>query len=856
MSGPNDPFATIDPFGLGEEAQPEYEWPPSAWGGEIAAGSGDPGTQRFQEEPEWMQPSAEEQALAESSEGTENDLMPWQGDAGAAAEILDPWQEDAAAADAAAVPAPDPADEQWSDPAPWQGGVLPEEAPSLIDDLEAPQARAPAPYEADDTLEISQDPYSTEGRLTTLESMDPLQRASLLAKEDEERRQVEAQLRQQEIDDDNDRQLDNQWRLEKAGLDAKERTDEIMREAKELAQTPIDDARWFSQGPGGGGLRTAFALLGAAFGGVGAARTGKNQAVEQILGMVDRDIKMQQDSIKGQIQGLMTAKGAVADEYARHGDLYRASETVRLGYLKGLDDRIAAEMVQYDPEGSTARRQLAMRQEVQARIEKTGAEVAAQQRADALARVKEERNQEKHRVDLAKTNEETYKAKANTRKLNAEAAKLERPGGSGKPKGPSHATMLSALKSGFRWDGTKWVKDIASAGAEAQRLRDLTPETARTTEDWEHVKIKGEARMRYADARDKENKTSTGPGGNPYAHANPDGSGVIKNRDRSDFTSSGEARSRVNSLLPAATLIRRGADLAKIIRDKYGGASEILGSKEYQELKSLDMQTAFETYKAFGLGAPSAGDQMLEGGSKGGKDITSFIYDAATGWDFYADGVEAKLNSEMINAGYEGDYFTVPRRYAAVSIDRTPEQLKSSLSEELPKAFADNPVERAKYFDQKAADAERLVKHHKPSRMELETYGRVMRTQIDRGTRTRAEAEQVAIPLAKRLAELESKEQKTLIQSLGDAALDEKTNDPDYMRRLSKLKAAEGGDPSAAFDLVVGKSDPRARERAEYVDRLTSPFTSPDESHGPPMQRPLTSEEEGTARYSYERPQE
>ncbi len=95
------------------------------------------------------------------------------------------------------------------------------------------------------------------------------------------------------------------------------------------------------------------------------------------------------------------------------------------------------------------------------------------------------------------------------------------------------------------------------------------------------------------------------------------------------------------------------ADLVQIIRDKNGGASSIVSGPEYQELQSLASQTDFETFKAFGLGAPSEGDKGLAEGVRGGVNIASFIKDPSVGFEAYARGLEAKLNTEATGLGLD-----------------------------------------------------------------------------------------------------------------------------------------------------------------------------------------------------------
>ena len=75
-------------------------------------------------------------------------------------------------------------------------------------------------------------------------------------------------------------------------------------------------------------------------------------------------------------------------------------------------------------------------------------------------------------------------------------------------------------------------------------------------------------------------------------------------------------------------------------------------------------------------------------GVKGGKDITSFIYDPSPGLEKYATGLESKLNEEMRTAGYTGAAVEMPRTERAAVYERTAEENEKSLLSPFP-AWAD-----------------------------------------------------------------------------------------------------------------------------------------------------------------------
>ena len=132
---------------------------------------------------------------------------------------------------------------------------------------------------------------------------------------------------------------------------AKASADSAQREAdaKALAAKPIGHHIGILEG-------IARVVLGAIGGAMSQYTGGHNLALEQFQKNVDEDVASQTANVANQWKALDGRKTAIGDELTRHGDMYRAQETVRLAaYDRALGD-IQTKAQDYDPAGTTATR--------------------------------------------------------------------------------------------------------------------------------------------------------------------------------------------------------------------------------------------------------------------------------------------------------------------------------------------------------------------------------------------------------------------------------------------------------------------------------------------------------------------
>jgi len=293
-----------------------------------------------------------------------------------------------------------------------------------------------------------------------------------------------------------------------------------------------------------------------------------------------------------------------------------------------------------------------------------------------------------------------------------------------------------------------------------------------------------------------------GPGGDPNAIGSATGD-PYRNKDGSVFAIKDDfRRKRVSEVNVASQNLRRMADLAKVMKAKYGGASSLAGTEEYQQFVSLAKQVDFETYKLYGLGAPSQGDKEMAEGARGGKDITSFIYDASSGLEAYASGAEQKLNTEMRDAGYTGAGVRLPRMTAAESLDRSKDDSAKLITDGLAPDVRNDPEKRAAEVERLATEMDVTVRHKAPSVQELRGWLQALDKQVKDGKLKPNEAAAIAVPTAVKLLG----EEKRRIEGASVAELKELQKDPEYMRRARVLLRATKGEemtPEAVYQLLV-----------------------------------------------------
>lgn len=279
----------------------------------------------------------------------------------------------------------------------------------------------------------------TQQRADMLAQMSPDQQAAAVeSMSPEEKLRYEttrtraAMLRQAELEhtaamQSEQRARDNADMQRAAVMKADTDTREMLARADQIANTKIDPNRLVN------GLGTAGKIgtvLLSAIGGAFAGDTGgHNLALEQFNKQVENDIGAQHADIANQWRGVDVRRNAIAAEYDRHGDMYKAQETYRqAAYMSAIND-MGYQLQQFDPAGGTA---LAIRNQMDQ------FRAAQQQQAIAFNQL-----QRKNAYDDIKAR----KDQAETEKLLAEAAKLRGALGAGAAGGASNPNY--SVATGF-----------------------------------------------------------------------------------------------------------------------------------------------------------------------------------------------------------------------------------------------------------------------------------------------------------------------------------------------------------------------------------------------------------------------
>jgi hypothetical protein len=348
---------------------------------------------------------------------------------------------------------------------------------------------------------------------------------------------------------------------------------------------------------------------------------------------------------------------------------------------------------------------------------------------------------------------------------------------------------------GFVSDGRGgWVPDpdrvYTTDPLEAEQLRYYTARADKTEAE---AKLAGE-------------HAAAGPGGIPGAVGDPNAAGApIRNADGKAWLPPTEKEQQeFRNIIPATANVRRMADLFVLAREKYGGSSELVGSPEWQEISSLVGQIDMEQKDILGLGVITGKDLEILQRVRGGKDPTSFIYDATPGIEALAKRLEEKTRGRMRAQGFTGDWS--PARLAPVEArELTTEQnvgrLTGPLSTGSKQQSPAGEALRSKELEQKRAAVPELLRT-KPTIERLAEWGQKVESLRAKGEITSEEAISIMNQTAPRvLAEWRSK-----IQGMSTAELLKAQNDPQFYQRANILALLDSGSarPEEVYRLVIG----------------------------------------------------
>lgn len=254
---------------------------------------------------------------------------------------------------------------------------------------------------ADNPLAIA-DPALRQRALNEIAQRDPQKFAEIMLRHEDDRRKFLEARRIETINRDYDEQIANLKMRQEADRITQQKTEELLADSQRIANTKID--------PTGGvtGLRRVAGVIGAIVGGIVQGQTGsaRNAGMDALNDTINRGIEAQKADLENQRAGIGFRRSALADEYARHGNMFQATETVRLAALKHADDLFAIEQQNFDPQGTMGLRIAATRAGIAAEQQK-GVQAYQQKRFDNEIKLQDAARQQAIADETARHNKAT-----------------------------------------------------------------------------------------------------------------------------------------------------------------------------------------------------------------------------------------------------------------------------------------------------------------------------------------------------------------------------------------------------------------------------------------------------------------
>lgn len=507
---------------------------------------------------------------------------------------------------------------------------------------------------------------------------------------------------------------------------------ELDAQASEIASRKVDPERYWSSRTTGQKLWSLVgAIAGGIQGGTAGNNSGRNSFLEDLNRTIDADIDAQKANLHNAWQGVTQRRGILADEYARTGDMFQASEAVRIAAWAGVRDELAARQQLFDPRGTTAIRLGMSIQDVTGRM--------AASRAAA----------EKAQFDQYMALREQARKDAETRaKIAADQAKLAARGAGGRsgarpvvmPKtawgakeriaswGPDAERAYQEYAANVQRAQSKWdagggggaggarpagapIAAPGSVGAGAPRAVSAAPRASGGASPASPQQPAEQAQPRYESqdawfeqnapaASDEEKKLfhffdDNGSEVDPIKFASPDDAKAFRDRGRI-------RRQMAEKAAQVITLVKklRGNQSTWERVRRAGPRWMNLNDPDVQELKSLHQSLGLDAIKANGMGVPTGKDvemtaNMVGGDPSGWQDIEPQLQraretlqlEADADWETYAPTAlgDPAYNRFRILPTANPDWVTKVQRRGAVKAtgpeygNTDPKQLKSAV---------------------------------------------------------------------------------------------------------------------------------------------------------------------------------
>jgi hypothetical protein len=183
-----------------------------------------------------------------------------------------------------------------------------------------------------------------------LATRDPAAFAELQANELKRKQLAESTARLKAEDDNLAAIKADQAAKAKADAATQAKMDQITADAIALSKKPLDRGRWFRNLSTFGKVASVLAGI---VGGLYQGRNGgPNQGLDMVTKHIDDDINDQKFDIENGRAGLVIRQGAVAQEFARTGNLFQAAETVRIAAYQATINKLQTDQQNFDPRGT------------------------------------------------------------------------------------------------------------------------------------------------------------------------------------------------------------------------------------------------------------------------------------------------------------------------------------------------------------------------------------------------------------------------------------------------------------------------------------------------------------------------
>lgn len=414
---------------------------------------------------------------------------------------------------------------------------------------------------------------------------------------------------------------------------ARQAREELLAESQRISSMQIDPNRWFSDAslP-----RQIMSVLSVVIGGLAAPAGGRNQGVEVLSQIIDRDIAAQQANLAASQQGLAARRGLVSEMAASAEDEFKAAEAARIAIYERVAQQVEDEAANYDPAGTTALRLATMLREIRAKQAAAVTEFETKYRQIEIDNAKldldRRKQQEIERANLADEKLKAYATALDAKRVQNDAARVD-------------------------LDAKRVDLDAQKIAAEQQRLEEERAKAA------------------------KDDVRKYGIGGPAKAVVQPDGSITVRageplmNADGTVFKARKEEEAaKLSKMSTAAGEAVDIIDEIIAIRDRVGGESSVFNSDDKQRLDVLQNRLVI-LIKGGTEGMSSDEDMKKIAAAAGAADVRSFRARAA-GLEKGRERIVQEYNRTLRSNQYTGPTIEFPNRFAGGAPAATADEVR------------------------------------------------------------------------------------------------------------------------------------------------------------------------------------